>query len=182
VELVTGILFAALYLRFGLSWTLLEFLVFGWGLVVVSVIDLDHRLLPDVFTLPGMGLGLVGAWLNPERHFVDAILGAAFGFGFLWAVSYVYLALRKEEGMGGGDIKLLGWIGALLGWKAVVFTILTSSIIGSIVGLSLAAVRRTGLKTAIPFGPFLALAAFIYVFAGHQITQSYISFFLPVLD
>jgi leader peptidase (prepilin peptidase)/N-methyltransferase len=161
---------------------LLEYLIFGWGLVVVSVIDLDHRILPDVFTWPGMALGLLGAFLNPERTFLDAFLGAAFGFGFLWAVAYVYSAIRKEEGMGGGDIKLLGWIGALLGWKAVVFTILISSIVGAGAGAVVALFQRTGLKTAIPFGPFLAGAALLYIFAGHALTHAYISFFIPVLE
>src|SRR6185369_15329786 len=101
----------------------------SWGMLTASVIDLDHRILPDVMTLTGIVLGLVGALLNPERSFVDGLLGFLAGGGFLWAVAFIYSAIKKEEGMGGGDIKLLAWVGSVLGWKAVIFTILASSIV-----------------------------------------------------
>lgn len=181
VELLTASVFAGLYLRFGLSWSLLEYLLFSFGLIVVTFIDLDHMLLPDVFTWPGMAVGLVGALLNPERRFWDAFLGAALGFGFLYAIAYIYLAIRKEEGMGGGDIKLLGWIGAVLGWKSIPFVILASSIIGSVVGIIFAIRTKGGLKSTIPFGPYLVLAALAYLFGGESIGQWYLDLFLPSL-
>lgn len=181
VEFLTGLAFAALFIRLGFSWTLLEFLVFAFGLIVVTFIDLDHMILPDIFTWPGMGLGLLGAALNPERGFLDSLGGAALGFGFLYAIAYIYMAIRKEEGMGGGDIKLLGWIGAVLGWKSIPFVILASSIIGSIVGIIFAIRTKGGLKSTIPFGPYLVLAAFAYIFGGEAIGRWYLSFFLPGL-
>ncbi|MCB0364810.1 MAG: prepilin peptidase [Bdellovibrionaceae bacterium] len=181
VEFLTGLAFAALYLRCGFSWILLEYLIFAFGLIVVTFIDLDHMILPDVFTWPGMALGLLGGAINPERSFMDSFLGAVLGFGFLYAIAYIYLALRKEEGMGGGDIKLLGWIGAILGWKSIPFVILASSIIGSVVGIVFAIRTKGGLKSTIPFGPYLVLAAFAYIFGGEAIGRWYLNLFLPGL-
>ncbi|MGE4133250.1 MAG: A24 family peptidase [Bdellovibrionales bacterium] len=181
VELITGGLFAATYWYYGFHWITLEYMIFCWGLVVVSFIDLDHMLLPDVFTLSGIVLGLLGGWLNPEREFLPALYGTLMGGGFLWAIAYLYFVFRKEEGMGGGDIKLLGWIGAILGWKAIPFVIMVSSIVGSVVGLALAFRAQTGLKSVIPFGPYLALAAVLYLFGGEVLSLWYIGLFqLPI--
>ncbi len=181
VELMTGILGGCLYLRYGLSWNFIEVAILVWGLIVVTFIDWDHMLIPDVFTWPGIFIGLVGALLSPERKFLDALGGFAMGFGFLWAVAAIYLLLRKEEGMGGGDIKLMGWIGAVLGWGSIPFVILMSSVIGSGVGIIWAFKSKTGLKSTIPFGPYLALAALFYIFGGHLLSHWYFSFFFPSL-
>jgi leader peptidase (prepilin peptidase)/N-methyltransferase len=181
VELITGILFSLIFLKFQISWLTLEYIIFAWSLVVVSFIDFDLMILPDVFTLSGIVIGLVGAALNPEREFLSALLGVLFGGGFLWLVAYIYLVFRKTEGMGGGDIKLLAWIGAILGWPAVPFVVLASSILGSIVGISLAFRQRAGLKSVIPFGPYLALAALLYILGGDRLGLWYISLFLPSL-
>lgn len=179
VELLMGMSFAAVYFRAGFSFWTLELLIFMFGLIVVSLIDLDHLILPDEFTLSGIVIGLLGAWLNPEREFLPSLYGVLMGGGFLWAVAYVYYALRGQEGMGGGDIKLLAWIGAVLGWASIPFVILAASIIGAVFGLVQARGSRTGLKTSIPFGPFLALAAVIYVFGGDRIGEWYIQLFFP---
>jgi leader peptidase (prepilin peptidase)/N-methyltransferase len=179
VELLTGVVFVALYTRYGLSWTTLEYLVFAWGLIVVSFIDIDLMILPDVFTLSGIVLGLAGAALNPEREFLPALAGVIMGGGFLWLIAYLYLILRKEEGMGGGDIKLLAWIGAVLGWTSVPFVVLASSVVGSVVGLLLAWRSKAGLKSVIPFGPYLAAAAILYLLGGRAIGLWYIGLFLP---
>ena len=181
IELLMAVLFVGLFLKVGYSWLLLEYLIFGFGLVVVSFIDFDHMILPDVFTLSGIVFGLVGSILNPERSFYSSLLGVLMGGGFLWAVAYIYLALRKEEGMGGGDIKLLAWIGALLGWSAIPFVILVSSVLGSFVGLIFAVRNPRGLRSSLPFGPYLALAALLYIFGGEDLGRWYISVFLPSL-
>ena len=181
VEFLTGLVFALIYLKYGQSWITLEYIIFAWGLIVVSFIDLDHMILPDVFTLSGIVIGLVGAAVNPERSFVSALAGMLMGGGFLWLIAYLYLLFRKEEGMGGGDIKLLAWMGAVLGWTSIPFIILGSSIAGSIVGLVLAARSKAGLKSTIPFGPYLALAALVYMLGGEQIGLWYIGLFLPDL-
>jgi len=178
VELLTGICFAAVFYRYEISWSTLEYLVFVWGLIVVSFIDLELMILPDIFTLSGIVLGLVGAALNPQRDFVSSVAGVLLGGGFLWLVAYLYLVVRKEEGMGGGDIKLLAWIGAVLGWTSVPFVVLVSSLLGSIIGIGLALRRQAGLKSVIPFGPYLALAAIIFLLGGERIGLWYIGLFL----
>lgn len=179
VELLTGTVFALIFLRYGYSWTTLEYIVFAWSLIVVSFIDIDLMILPDVFTLSGIVIGLVGAALNPERTFLSALTGMLMGGGFLWLIAYLYLLFRKEEGMGGGDIKLLAWIGAVLGWTSVPFVILASSILGSVVGVLIALRSKAGLKSVIPFGPYLALAAILFILGGDSIGAWYIGLFLP---
>lgn len=179
VEFLTGAIFLAVFLRYGWTITTLELVIFSWSLIVVSFIDFDHMILPDVFTLSGIVIGLLGSWLNPERTVMSALAGVIMGGGFLWTIAYVYYLLRKEEGMGGGDIKLLAWIGAVLGWTSIPFVILASSLIGSVVGLVYAVRSKTGLKSVIPFGPYLALAAILYYLGGEQIGLWYIGLFIP---
>lgn len=181
VELIMAILFAVIYWQVGWSWTLLEYLIFAFGLVVVSFIDFDHMILPDVFTVSGVLIGLLGAALNPERSFMSAVGGVLMGGGFLWAIAVIYFALRKQEGMGGGDIKLLAWIGAVLGWTAIPFVILFSSVIGTLVGVAIAIKTKKGLKEGIPFGPYLALSALIYILGGSELGLWYLQIFIPSL-
>jgi leader peptidase (prepilin peptidase)/N-methyltransferase len=181
IEILMGSLYVLVFHFVGPSWLCLEYLIFLTGLVTASFIDIDHFLLPDVITIPGVIIGLIGAFLNPERELWDALMGVLFGGGFLWAIAHAYFLLRRQEGMGGGDIKLLAWIGAVLGWKAIPFVILAASIFGTILGLLLSAQNYKGLKTAIPFGPYLALGALLYIFGGEAIAQAYIQFFIPGL-
>ena len=182
VEIITGVLFLLSYHYAGLTWNLLEYLLFVFGLVVCTFIDLDHMILPDEFTLSGIVIGLIGAALNPQREFLDAFFGVLMGGGFLWGMAYIYFLFTKQEGMGGGDIKLLAWIGALLGWKAIPFVIMSSAIIGSVVGLFMARKQKAGLKTVIPFGPYLALGAVLYLFGGQTIALWYLDLFLPGIN
>ncbi|KYG61372.1 peptidase A24 [Bdellovibrio bacteriovorus] len=179
VEIIMASLFALSYHYVGFSWSLLEYLIFIFGLVVCTFIDFDHMILPDEFTLSGIVIGLVGAALNPHREFMDAFLGVLMGGGFLWGMAYVYYLLTKNEGMGGGDIKLLAWIGALLGWKAIPFVIMSSAIVGSVIGIIMSRKQKAGLKTVIPFGPYLALGAIFYLFGGETIALWYFDLFLP---
>lgn len=182
VEFLTGVLFSLCYFYYGFSWLGLEYLIFCWMLVVASFIDFDHMILPDEFTLGGLAIGLLGALLNPERNFWDAVVGVLIGGGFLWLLAYFYFLMTKKEGLGGGDIKLLAWIGAVLGWKPIPFVITSSAILGSLVGITIALRSREGLKTAIPFGPYLALGALLSLFQGQTLAQHYFSLFLPGLD
>ena len=179
VEALTALTFAAIHQRYGTSWLTLEYLIFAWSLIVCSFIDLDHMILPDVFTLSGIVIGLIGAALNPDREFWPAFGGVLLGGGFLYLIAWLYLLWRKEEGMGGGDIKLLAWIGAVLGWSAIPFVVLASSVIGSIVGLSLAFRSKAGLKSEIPFGPYLAGAALLHLLGAHVLAEWYLGLFLP---
>jgi leader peptidase (prepilin peptidase)/N-methyltransferase len=182
VELLTATLFVLAFHFVGFNWFLLEVLIFFFCLVVVSFIDIDHFILPDVFTLSGIVIGIIGAILNPERNFLDSILGVIMGGGFLWLIAYLYFLFRKEEGMGGGDIKLLAWIGAVLGWKAIPFVIVSSSILGSVIGILIAWKSQKGLKTVIPYGPYLALGAVLFVLGGEAIGLWYLELFFPFLN
>ncbi len=176
VEFLMGLLFALVFLATGWSWTLVEYLYFSFALVVCAFIDIDHMILPDKFTLSGIVIGLVGAALNPERSFMSAFYGVLMGGGFLWAVAYMYYAIRGREGMGGGDIKLLAWIGAVLGWPSIPIVILTSSLTGSVCGILLALKSGDGFKKAIPFGPYLVLAALFYIILhGQKLGTWYLS-------
>lgn len=180
VEFLMGALFCALFYYVGFNFYLVEYLIFSFGLVTVTFIDFDHMILPDEFTLSGIIIGLAGALINPDRTFFDAVSGVLVGGGFLWAISAIYFWLRKQEGMGGGDIKLLAWIGAVLGWTSVPFVILCSSLIGTLVGLLAMAKSKDGLQTAIPFGPYLALGAILFIFGGSDLARAYIELFIPL--
>lgn len=181
VEVLTSVLFMLCYWKLGLQWFLIEALVFVFGLVVVTFIDFDHFLLPDVFTLPGIALGLAGAAINPDRSTLDAFLGVIVGGGFLWSVAYFYYLLRKEDGLGGGDIKLMAWIGAVLGWNSFAFVIIIASVFGSMVGLLMATRTNEGMKTVIPFGPYLALGAVAYLLGGDSLARWHLEVFLPFI-
>ncbi len=181
VEFIMACLFAAIIFQYDVTWISFEYLILIFGLVTASFIDYDHMILPDEFTLGGLILGLLGAAINPERLFLDAFLGVLFGGGVLWIVAYVYFVITGRDGLGGGDIKLLAWLGALLGWKSIPFVILSSSILGSVVGIILSRKNEDGLKTMIPFGPFLALGALLYLFGLKSIGLWYIDLFFPAL-
>lgn len=181
VEFLMASAFALTVYFYDVHWLTLEYLILIWGLITASFIDLDHMILPDEITLGGLVIGLIGAYLNPERQLFDALLGVLFGGGILWLVAYVYYIFTGRDGLGGGDIKLLAWLGALLGWKAIPFIILSSSILGSIIGLALSRKSERGLKTVIPFGPFLAFGALLYLFGLKSVGVWYVDLFFPSL-
>jgi len=151
-------------------------------LIVVTFIDLEHRLIPDVISIPGIVAGVMarlafmkGGILTPTL--IDIILGILVGGGFLCVVGIGYELLKKQEGLGGGDVKLACMLGAFFGWKAIIFILLVSSVLGSLVGLFLIVILKKGLKYAMPFGPFLVVAAYIYLFFGEKILNWYLGFF-----
>jgi len=186
VEYIMALLFLVTYIQYGNSWLTVELLILIFGLVTASFIDLDHMILPDVITLTGLSLGLLGAAINPERPFWDGFAGFVFGGGVLWLVAYVYYVFTGREGLGGGDIKLLAWLGAILGWKSIPFIILVSSILGSVVGLTISFRNpdkgQSKMQTMIPFGPFIALAAVMYLLGLKSVGLWYIDLFFPSLD
>lgn len=179
VEFIMAALFAAVVAYYGLTWLTLEYLILIFGLVTASFIDFDHMILPDEITLGGLVLALLGAAINPEREFFEAFLGCVVGGGVLWLVAYIYFVFTGREGLGGGDIKLLAWLGAILGWKAIPFIILSSSIVGSVVGLVASKKTDDGLRTMIPFGPFLALGAVLYLLGLKSVGIWYLQLFFP---
>lgn len=175
VEFIMATLFASCAIRYGFTWSLLEALLFVFGLVCCTFIDFDHMILPDELTLSGIVIGLAGSLLNPERNFLPSLYGVLLGGGFLWSIAYLYFLVRKREGMGGGDIKLIAWIGAILGWTAIPVIIIGSSLFGAIVGIILVAGQKDAFKKAIPFGPYLVAAALAYMFFhGERIGEWYL--------
>jgi leader peptidase (prepilin peptidase)/N-methyltransferase len=144
------------------------------ALIVITVIDLYHQIIPDVISLPGIGVGLLASLLIPQITLFNSLIGILLGGGSLFIVATFYQWLFKREGMGGGDIKLLAMIGAFLGWKAVLLTILLSSLIGSVTGILMMVVKGKDFKYAIPFGPFLSLGAVISLFYGEEIVRWYL--------
>jgi leader peptidase (prepilin peptidase)/N-methyltransferase len=170
VELITAILSLLLFLRFGLTVNFLIFFVFTAVLIVITFIDLDHQIIPDVLTLPGIPIFFLAAIFlvkNPWKvPWQEALIGLLIGGGMLFTIAYIYQLITKREGMGGGDIKLLAMIGGFLGWKSLIFILLVSSFSGAIVGIAAMVIQKKDMKYAIPFGPFLSAAAIAYLFWG----------------
>lgn len=166
VELVMALLFAWSYSQLGMTWFLFEFLIFVFGAVTASVIDIDHFILPDVFTLGGLAIALIGAAINPERGFIDSVIGMVVGGGMLYIPAYLHFKIRGKEGMGGGDIKLLAWIGALLGWVSIPFVILSSCFAGVLFAVARLVFYRVSVNEPLQFGPFIAAGALVYVLVG----------------
>ena len=174
VEGVTALGSLVLFLKFGLTWEYLVYFLFLSALIVITVIDLYHQIIPDVISLPGIGIGLLASLVLPGLTPLNSLTGVLLGGGSLFLVATLYQWFFKREGMGGGDVKLLAMVGAFLGWKAVILTILFSSFIGSIIGIIFITVKGKDLKYAIPFGPFLALGAVLSLFLGEEIVRWYL--------
>ena len=174
VEAVTGLLSLGVVLHFGATPAALAALILLWGLVALTVIDLDEQLLPDQLTLPLLWLGLL---VNIDGLFTDltsAVIGAAAGYLSLWLVFQVFRLITGREGMGYGDFKLLAVFGAFLGWQMLPLVILLSSLIGAIVGIGLIVLRGRDRQIPIPFGPYLAAAGFVALLWGEQINRGYL--------
>ena len=180
LEILVGVLFALLFHYIGWKYVLAEYLLFAFALVTVSAVDWEYKILPDSLTLSGILIGLLGALLNPEvgREFWPALAGMLMGGGFLWTIAFLYYCLKKEEGLGGGDIKLLAWIGAVLTWKAVPFVILLSCFTGLFAAFFMMfRSSKRYLKQSIPFGPYLAFSALVYILWGQELARLYLSWF-----
>src|SRR4030043_982596 len=174
IEGITALSSLFLFMKFGPSLSYLFYFVFVAALIVITVIDLYHQIIPDVISLPGIVVGLIASLILPQITFLNSLFGVLLGGGSLFLVATCYEWLFKREGMGGGDVKLLAMIGAFLGWKAVILTILLSSLIGSITGIIIMVLKGKDFKYAIPFGPFLSLGAVIALFFGENIIRWYL--------
>lgn len=186
VEAANGLLYYVTFLQFGIGWHLPLLLLFVSAMIVIIFIDIDFQIIPDVITLPGMPLGVLAAsFLLPDPFLtftttqggiafeivgiVNSLIGLALGFGLFYLI-----AVLSKGGMGGGDIKMMGMVGAFLGWKAVLLTTFIGSLTGAVVGLSLMALSKAGRKTKIPFGPYLALGSLVSLFFGAPILRWYL--------
>ncbi len=182
IELLTACLSAAVAWRFGFGWTALCGLTVTWFLIAMSAIDIDTQLLPDSLTLPLCWLGLVASTAvgRQDANFslpvdpVAAITGAAAGYLSLWGVYWLFKLLTRKEGMGYGDFKLLGALGAWMGWQMLLPIVLMSAATGAIVGIALIVFRGRDRQLPIPFGPYLAAAGWIALMWGPDITRTYL--------
>ena len=179
VELLTALLSLAIFWMYGPSLPYLAAFLFAAALIVITFIDLDHQIIPDVISLPGIPVFFLLAVFIMGIGFLDALLGLLIGGGFLYLIAVGYELLTKREGMGGGDIKLLAMIGAFLGWKSLFFVVFMSSILGAIVGVALILIKGKDMKYAVPFGPFLSIAAVMYLFVGREMTHLFLYRSLP---
>jgi len=190
IEILSGLLLLLTVYTFGFTIKTLFYALFIYALLVISFIDLEHMIIPNIISLPGIIVGLVfnaiitdwqysreligsadmslGSFfgLLSEVPLFDSVFGAVLGGGVLLTIAFLYEVIRKREGMGMGDVKLLAMIGAFVGVQGVVFVIFLSSILGTAVGISVILYKRGDLKYALPFGPFLSVASVIYIFTG----------------
>ncbi len=173
IECISGIFAVGVFLKYGLSFEALIYFTFIATLLAITFIDIDHQIIPDVISLPGIPIFFAASFALSDITLVESILGILIGGGSLWIVAQLYYVLTRKEGMGGGDIKLLAMMGAIIGWKGVLFTIFVASAIGTVVGMLVMVKSRTSMKLKVPFGPFLAIGAIAYIFLGPQLIAWY---------
>ena len=176
VEAVTGALFGAAYYWYGPTALGVVRTLFGCAMIVLFVIDLEHRILPNVITVPGTVIGLVLSVVLPPG-WMSSLIGVLVGGGLLFVMGEAYYRLRGVEGLGMGDVKMLAMIGAFLGWRLTLVTLIFASFTGALAGAGMLVTGRGGMKAALPFGTFLAVGAVVAAVAGDQIFTWYVSLY-----
>ena len=169
VELCMALLSLALYTNSGLSFEFFFYFIFLASLLVIIFIDIAHQIIPDKISIPGIVIGFAGSFLNADVTWQQSGLGILLGGGVLFVIAEGYYLLTKRDGMGGGDIKLLAMIGGFLGLQSLLFVVFASSLLGSLVGIVAMLKQGKGGQTRIPFGPFLASAAMLFLFFQNEI-------------
>ncbi len=174
VEMITAVLSGYVAWHFGYGMAAAGALMFTWSMIALTFIDLDTYYLPDSITLPLLWLGLLINLGGTYASLSSAVIGAAAGYLSLWAVYWIFKWATGKEGMGYGDFKLLAAIGAWLGWQMLPLTILLSSLVGAVIGISMIVLARQGRNVPIPFGPYLAIAGMIAMLYGDALTRAYL--------
>jgi leader peptidase (prepilin peptidase)/N-methyltransferase len=174
IEILTGMVPVFLFFKFGITPSLFFWFVFICVLIVISFIDFDHQIIPDIISIPGIFIFATSAFFIPEMTFKSVLMGILTGGGILYAIAFLYYKLKKAQGMGGGDIKLLAMIGAATGIKGVLFTLFTGSFLGTFAGIAtLVFVKGGNGRLKIPFGPYLSCGAILYIFFGEGLIHWY---------
>jgi leader peptidase (prepilin peptidase)/N-methyltransferase len=173
IEALTAAMFAGAWWYYGAQPLLASRLILGCALIVLFAIDLEHHLLPNAITLPGIVVGLVFSFFT-EPGWQSSLIGILVGYGVLFAVAEAYYRVRHEEGLGQGDVKMLAMVGAFLGWKLALLTLMMASLCGTLIGVLLIVTKRGGMKYALPFGTFLALGAAAAATVGPAILDWYL--------
>jgi leader peptidase (prepilin peptidase)/N-methyltransferase len=174
IELVTGLASAIVAWQFGFGWDCLGALLLTWALIALTVIDLDHQLLPDKITLPLVWLGILFNLFASFTDLQSSVIGAIAGYLVLWTVYQLFRLITGKEGMGYGDFKLLAALGAWMGWQYLPMIVLLSSLVGAVVGISLMLLKRHQREVPIPFGPYLAAAGWIALLWGEPLNGLYL--------
>jgi len=180
IEITTGLLSGVVAWQFGATWLMLAVLVFTWSLIAMTVIDIDHHLLPDSITIPLLWLGLLvnAVGLNAQVSLHDAVIGAAAGYLVLWSLYWGFRLLTGKEGMGYGDFKLLAALGAWMGWQSLLLVVILSSVVGALTGVVLL-LRGRDRDMPIPFGPYLAGAGLLAMLWGDPLMRWYFAIMAP---
>ena len=176
VELATAAVFAGGVIVYGLTLLMVVRVAFACALIVLFAIDLRHRILPNVITLPGIVCGFVASLFLPPG-WLASLIGIIAGGGVLLGIAEAYYRIRGQEGLGMGDVKMLAMIGAFLGWQLMLLTLVLASFAGSAIGVGLMAARKGDMQAALPFGTFLALGAIVAAVAGDSMLAWYLSFY-----
>ncbi len=182
IELLTAILFTLVWIRYPYDLLVAPYGVLVFGLVLGSMVDFDEMWIPDRCTIGGMIIGPIFSVLLPSMHgaethmggLVGSLVGLAAGFGSLWSVSIIGKLILKKDAMGFGDVKLMGALGAFLGWESIIFIVFVSSLLGTIVGVTFIALGNKEWQSKIPFGPYIALAAIIWMLGGSALWDLYV--------
>jgi leader peptidase (prepilin peptidase)/N-methyltransferase len=176
VEAISTIFSVYFFSRYGFSFEYLSRYILLCSLIVITFIDISHKIIPDWITLPGILAGFGLSFLVMEITPIESVAGIFLGGGSLYSIAFLYHLIAHREGMGGGDVKLIAMIGAFTGYKGVIFTIFTASATGTFVGIPILLIQGKGRETPIPFGPFLALGTVIYMMWGREIVRWYLGF------
>ncbi|MEW6002101.1 MAG: prepilin peptidase [Nitrospirota bacterium] len=182
VEILNALFYVLILWRFGFGWHTLIYFIFCSALIVITFVDLDSQIIPDVITLPGIPMGIIFGGLLLVNPFMrdlplgieSSLIGAFVGFGFYYLVAKAGFWILKKEAMGGGDIKLMSMVGGFLGWKGVILTTFLGSLSGAIIGLLLILLKGKEGGSRIPFGPYLAFGSLITLFFGQEILNWYL--------
>ncbi|MCL4467903.1 MAG: prepilin peptidase [Deltaproteobacteria bacterium] len=174
VELITGLLAAGLFIKYGLTIDLMVFFILSTGLTAITFIDIDHGIIPNSLSYPGIIIGFASSFFVSINNPISSIIGMLTGAGILFVTAFTYKAVTGVEGMGMGDVKLMAAIGAFLGWEAAIFTVIISACIGALAGVTLILFAGKGRRYAIPYGPFISLSAVVYLFYGHALISLYL--------
>jgi leader peptidase (prepilin peptidase) / N-methyltransferase len=170
VEFVVGLLFILIWLKFGFGITFIVYTMLASTLLVVALIDYDHKIIPNIITLPGMIVGLgLSTWALPITP-LDSFAALLLGGGLFYLIAFFF-----KGGMGGGDIKLIAMIGSFLGWQGTLFTIFSGALLGSLVGMTLMLLGRKGRKDKVPFGPFLSCGSILFILSGKDLINWYLN-------
>jgi len=175
IELISAITVTVVAYYFGVSVQTLFAILLTWTLITLTMIDFDHQLLPDDMTLPLLWLGISINLFNVFTDINSSVLGAIFGYGILWLVYITFKIVTGKEGMGHGDFKLLAALGAWFGWQSLPLIIILSSVVGAVIGISLILFKSHSRNTQIPFGPYLAVAGWVYLLWGPYLMSAYLN-------